>query len=355
MFTNREEFMSNKNSEIKKAIDTFDTETARSLLREALKEANAETYYLASLVALDDEQKNNFLKKAVELDPFHEKSHASLKGISTSAPSSVITTPKKEINSDNSQSSAPASDINQFIMATVQSESDSIAMNIIPIETGFLRTQLHKGSQVLLIERDEQAEWFLCGYLSPIGQPVIGWIMSQFLFDINFKGNKINVLDLPITRFTISNTRADVQKLIVEKKRKKKNIPPAIPTSATIGLVVGVIVLMIFMISIFNDKPYLGCGIPFLLEIVAVIYIRTTYKENFNSFKENHSKLAEEINRLNLLQKDMRNEYEIMRDDQRINLGIQAGLDTAKNLVGIAGNTVAQKILTSDKSKSKKR
>ncbi len=74
--------MSERNADIKAAIDSFDLETARKLLRDSLPEADAETYYLASKVALDDEQKEEFLKKAIELDPFHEAARKALKPVS---------------------------------------------------------------------------------------------------------------------------------------------------------------------------------------------------------------------------------------------------------------------------------
>ena len=44
--------MSNLNDQTKEAINSFDTERARSLLRDAMKDADAETYYLASKVLL---------------------------------------------------------------------------------------------------------------------------------------------------------------------------------------------------------------------------------------------------------------------------------------------------------------
>lgn len=77
--------MSSLNAEIKAAIDAFDLETARALLRDAMQDPDGETYYLASRVALDDEQKENFLEKAVALDPFHEKARQALKALTTDA------------------------------------------------------------------------------------------------------------------------------------------------------------------------------------------------------------------------------------------------------------------------------
>lgn len=68
--------MSTLNADIQNAIDSNDIESARTLLRDALQAPDAETYYLASLVALNDDQKTDFLKKALERDPFHVKATA---------------------------------------------------------------------------------------------------------------------------------------------------------------------------------------------------------------------------------------------------------------------------------------
>lgn len=71
--------MSHLNEQIKVAIDGGNTEQARTLLRDAMPEANAETYFLASQVALSEKQKQDFLNKAIELDPFYEEARAMLK------------------------------------------------------------------------------------------------------------------------------------------------------------------------------------------------------------------------------------------------------------------------------------
>lgn len=75
--------MSSKNAEIKAAIDSFDLPRARELLRDALPEANAETYFLASRAALDEVQRAEFLERAVALDPFHEAARAALRQAKT--------------------------------------------------------------------------------------------------------------------------------------------------------------------------------------------------------------------------------------------------------------------------------
>jgi len=77
--------MSSKNAEIKTAIDSFDLSRARDLLREAMPEANAETFYLASRAALDDEQRLEFLERAVALDPFHEAARTALRQMKSAA------------------------------------------------------------------------------------------------------------------------------------------------------------------------------------------------------------------------------------------------------------------------------
>jgi len=71
--------MTDRLSDIRTAIDGFDVERARALLREELRESpSAEAYYLASQVALNDEQRKKFLQEALALDPFHEKAAAAL-------------------------------------------------------------------------------------------------------------------------------------------------------------------------------------------------------------------------------------------------------------------------------------
>jgi hypothetical protein len=63
--------MSHLNDEIKVALDAGDVDKARQLLPEALQEANADTFYLASLAAFDDIQRVDFLEKALKINPFH--------------------------------------------------------------------------------------------------------------------------------------------------------------------------------------------------------------------------------------------------------------------------------------------
>lgn len=78
--------MSEEYREIREAIDNFETERARDLIREALKEnPTAEVYYLASQVAMNDYQRRKFLSQALELDPFHTKAERALESLNGGA------------------------------------------------------------------------------------------------------------------------------------------------------------------------------------------------------------------------------------------------------------------------------
>jgi hypothetical protein len=57
---------------IKGAIEASDIELARSHLREAPKDPDAETLYLASLAALTHQQPLSFMDSVLDLDPTHQ-------------------------------------------------------------------------------------------------------------------------------------------------------------------------------------------------------------------------------------------------------------------------------------------
>lgn len=65
------------NNGIRKAIDEFDFETARTSLKTALDlKPDADTYYLASMLAETEKEKKKYLEKALDKDPFHEEAFA---------------------------------------------------------------------------------------------------------------------------------------------------------------------------------------------------------------------------------------------------------------------------------------
>lgn len=82
--------MSSLNAEIRTAIALNHIDHARDLLRRALRDSpDAETYYLASQVAVSEQQKREFLSKALEIDPFYQDAHLAmerLKVLSRSEP-----------------------------------------------------------------------------------------------------------------------------------------------------------------------------------------------------------------------------------------------------------------------------
>lgn len=67
---------------IKQAIEDNELEKARQLLRPMLQnEPSSEVYYWASKVSVDQQQRQTFLEKAIELDPFHAEARKELKFI----------------------------------------------------------------------------------------------------------------------------------------------------------------------------------------------------------------------------------------------------------------------------------
>lgn len=58
--------------QIRSAIQASDHEKARMLLKDALKNPTAEIFFLASQAALNDQQRETFLEKALDLDPFYK-------------------------------------------------------------------------------------------------------------------------------------------------------------------------------------------------------------------------------------------------------------------------------------------
>lgn len=99
------------------AIDLFDFELARNILRDIIRrEPSAEAYYLAANVALDNNQRILLLQRALELDPSHVKALTGLHGAvdaNVSSKSTLVTklpekTEQIEDLSDNNKNITPA-------------------------------------------------------------------------------------------------------------------------------------------------------------------------------------------------------------------------------------------------------
>ena len=74
--------MTDRLAKIQQAIDSFQMDAARALLREELADnPSAAAYYLASQAAVNHGQRVEFLEKALEIDPAHPMAQAELADI----------------------------------------------------------------------------------------------------------------------------------------------------------------------------------------------------------------------------------------------------------------------------------
>lgn len=79
-------------SDIQQLIDNEDFETARDQLRVMLQQQpdNAQVWFLASEVAVNDKQREHFLEKTVTLDPLHHRAANQLHQIRNPKPTSPV-------------------------------------------------------------------------------------------------------------------------------------------------------------------------------------------------------------------------------------------------------------------------
>lgn len=330
--------MSNLNHQIKQAIDSFDMTRARELLRDAMKDASAETYYLASLVALDHEQKQEFLQKAIALDPFHEKARVALKeGVqaqpqhSPAVPQSVSTS---QLN--------PA----MMVIAIVRGDVGEVSLRNIPVNSGLVVTTIRKEAQVFLIARDDYADWFQALYQSPLGIKY-GWLRSDQIENIRFQNSAINTLDLPITNFEL-NTRDDVKQLIKDRKKVKNDIIKSWLGEADIKRISSIkgcswIVAIAAVFScwgslfISNNTPI---ALPIGLAVFVMLLLGIAYYEIKvnNILKPSKELWKQQTTRYNQLQANMRSDYEMMRDDQRRDTAIGFAANLGATLLNTAAS-----------------
>lgn len=92
--------MSDKLKEIQTAIDNFQMDDARQLVREELQDnPSADGYYLASKAAINHGQRMQYLEKTIELDPFHQTAHdelASMMPPDMNAPNTPTSSPMRK-------------------------------------------------------------------------------------------------------------------------------------------------------------------------------------------------------------------------------------------------------------------
>jgi hypothetical protein len=209
--------MTDRLTRIREAIDTFDIELARELLREELKSyPSAEAYYLAAQVALNDNQKKSFLEKAIELDPFHAAAHqAQSTGTKENTKEEPIPSSAAKANTGAAgyREAIPVTGKNpgeMFIRALITSHTNLL---IVPHEKSTVRLQLAQLTEVIVLARDSSGSWCNVVFKDPVDSTnAIGWVQSVYLRNFNVTGRPINMQDLPISNYEY-NTRKEVKKL----------------------------------------------------------------------------------------------------------------------------------------------
>lgn len=360
--------MSELNVRIRQAIDSFDVENARKLLRDALKEANAETYYLASLVALDDRQRQSFLEKALEIDPFHADAYTALNTAS----------------SEGAETNADSEEDGIYVTGTILNSAVDRNLYIIPHKSGPVRTTLEPGSKIRIFERDDFDEWYYIEYVSTLGTEIYGWMPVNSVSDLHVEDIAVKSSDLPITEFR-QNIREDVLELI---NLKKQNVSSMVnDASSTFEVVLstpGRKIINVIKIVYQNT----GLGLAEAKKLVestpqtVVTGISRAQAENIQQelekqgatvqlvpIEKSEEELAIErqIKRLEKIQLEKRNEYEIWQDAlereeqsrklsleeqrafQREMLQKQRNHEMLQQGIGIAGNLLSRSV--SDKKK----
>ncbi len=171
----------NHHAEIWAAIENGETDRARQLLSESLKNPDAETYYLAAHVAIDKEQQVDFLQQALQLDRFHQKAQLALK-------SGKLRQPSKDVETEN-------------ISVMIASVKHATPLYVIPHLKGTHRGKLAAGSVVMPLTCGPHAEWFNVLYRDNKGVQSIGWLPIQDLDDFMLDDVRIIPSDLPLTQY----------------------------------------------------------------------------------------------------------------------------------------------------------
>ena len=206
--------------QIRDAINAFDVTQARTLLRDALKNPDAEIFYLASMVALNDTQKRDYLQKAVAEDPFHEAAHHEL--------ARLVGLPgahgPAEVHSKNAVAAPVAqADRVDTAMAIKPTSSDepiyvignvalSTPLYALPSDLAPYVSNLSMNTDVIVFSRREQADWIYCIHLNSLGGVTKGWLPSDVLRSIHVGKQHVNLVDIPITRYE-GHTRHEIERL----------------------------------------------------------------------------------------------------------------------------------------------
>ncbi|MBD3251894.1 hypothetical protein GF380_05605, partial [Candidatus Uhrbacteria bacterium] len=251
--------MTKHNDDLKAAIDAMDLDKARRIFRDAQAEADAETYYLASKIALDDEQKQEFLQKALELDPFHEKARAALKGDSQAQSSAPPVAP----------AALQAANPEDFVSATVKAPEGQTNLMLIPFEQGEVRTVIKDGATVYIVSRytdPEKQTWYNVVYQSTVST-AHGWLPAETLGDLHVRGQEIEPMDIPVTEFQF-NEKDDFKSIYDKVNAKYTNA--VFPIS-----MLGVLLFLVFFVALIIPSIVLAviAGVLCLLTIFGGGYL----------------------------------------------------------------------------------
>lgn len=94
-------------------------------------------------------------------------------------------------------------------------------LKMLPSNSAEPRTQMPNGSHVILLSRTNARDWYNVGYVSTTGQVLSGWVRESSVKEINYRGQRVEPMDLPITQFEY-NTRDEVKAL---KAKLRQNHP----------------------------------------------------------------------------------------------------------------------------------
>ncbi len=189
--------MTDYHAEIRTAIDQFELEHAQQLLKQALKNPDAETYYLAARLAIDEEQRNDFLQKALALNPFHQKAQQVLKG--------------------------PANDDKALLVASIRWADTKLYM--IPNRHGGVKAMLYAPTKVMPIFRTGSGNWIEVLYQDSKGTSVVGWLPKFAVGRITLDEQEISLMDLPVTNFELSNRNQllEIQKFGIGREKEPQS------------------------------------------------------------------------------------------------------------------------------------
>ncbi|MDX2138165.1 MAG: hypothetical protein SF123_08715 [Chloroflexota bacterium] len=219
--------VSKLNADIRDAIDGMYEERARELLREALKEADGETYYQASRVALDDNQKRMFLQKALDLDPFHARAYKEIQALTvrpvtaTAPAQAVIPTAQLDVQPVIAPPPAPVVSVQSAREPEPPPQPKTLLAKIghsttlyqYPWPKASIRSNVSSNTVCIPLARTESGRWINVLYVGTTGHEVLGWIEAHDLSEVKFGNNSVSLYDLPITQFEY-NSKQDIVELM---------------------------------------------------------------------------------------------------------------------------------------------